>query len=164
MLKLSGAALLLSAFGMQTRQNTEAAISLQRTQAAELDSRTRQKAIGYETLYFAARAAGVDRPEYLKGAAQQYYVGTMGMMVTAPGDKQTIARTIRQLEQDANAVHDEDSFHQFLAEQDDVKARNGKAELQGLIEPETNAKSLGFFYLILYGIGSIVALIGQALD
>jgi hypothetical protein len=69
----------------------------------------------------------------------------MGMMVTAPGDKQAIARTIRQLEHDATAVHDEDSFHQFLAEQDEVKARNGKAELNGLIEPDVNAKSFGVF-------------------
>src|SRR6266404_5702010 len=50
-LKFSGAALLLFAFGMQIQQNTQSALALKRTQAAELQSRTKQKAIGYETLY-----------------------------------------------------------------------------------------------------------------
>src|SRR5437764_1247590 len=89
-LKFWGAALLLFAFGMQTRQNRQSALALERTQANELDSRALQKATGYETLYFSAKATGLDETAYLSMAAKQYFEGSMAMMVTAPGDKEEI--------------------------------------------------------------------------
>jgi hypothetical protein len=49
---------------------------MERIQAAELQSRTKQNAIGYETLYFSAKATGLDEPEYLRLLANQYYIGT----------------------------------------------------------------------------------------
>ena len=64
-LKFSGAALLLFGFGMQNEQNRQSALALERQQAAELDSRTLQKAISYEGLYYSAKATGFDNPLYL---------------------------------------------------------------------------------------------------
>jgi len=163
-LKLFGAALLLSAFGMQTQQNSQSALSLERMQAAELQSRTKQKAIGYETLYFSAKATGLDEPQYLKFAAQQYFYGSMAMMVTGPGDKVEIGRRVGQLQRAAEAVSDLDSFRRFINVANERATEEQTVELAGLVEPAKNATALGRLYLILYVIGSIGALIGQALD
>jgi hypothetical protein len=45
-----------------------------------------------------------------------------------------------------------------------VQLKSRKVEVAGLIESDKNAKSFGELYLVLYLIGSVVALIGQALD
>ena len=50
-LKVAGAALLLLAFGLQMRQNQVSGLALERTQAADLSSRSVMRAIGYENLY-----------------------------------------------------------------------------------------------------------------
>lgn len=163
-LKFSGAALLLFAFGMQNQQNRQSALALERTQANELDSRALQKAIGYETLYFSARATGLDKPAYLAMAAKQYFEGSMSMMVTAPGDKAEIRRNVSQLQKAAATVHDLDSFHEFMAVDNALYVQGHENEMAGLVEPNDNAKFLGVVYLILYVIGSVVALAGQALD
>lgn len=109
-LKVSGAAILLFAFGMQNQQNAQVAISLERTQAAELQSRTKTKAIGYETLYFSAKATGLVEPQYLQLAALQYFIGSSAMIATAPGGTNEKAMKIHSLQVPANAVHDFDSF------------------------------------------------------
>lgn len=163
-LKFSGAALLLFAFGMQNRQNQQSALLLERTQANELDSRALQKAIGYETLYFSAKATGLDQPAYLAMAAKQYFEGSMAMMATAPGDKEEIARNIRQLHKSAAAVHDLDSLHEFMAADNALYRNDFENEMAGIVEPDAKAKFLGHLYMVLYVIGSVVALAGQALD
>ncbi|HKD07267.1 MAG TPA: hypothetical protein VKB79_15290 [Bryobacteraceae bacterium] len=162
-MKFSGGALLLLGFGIQTQQNTQTALLLERTQAAELDSRTLQKAIGYEGLYFSAKAANLDEPAYLKLAARQHFVGSTAMMVTSPGDKKEIGRKLGQLREAADAVHDLGSFRQFVAVDNGLELEGHQIEMAGLIEPDVNAKFFGRLYLILYGFGSVIALIGQAL-
>lgn len=162
-LKFWGAALLLFAFAMQNQQNQQSALALQATQANELDSRTMQKGIGYETLYYSAKATGLDNPVYLALAAKQYFEGSMAVMMTSPGDKLETTRKIKQLQKTAVAVHDLDSFHEFIIADNVLELQNHNNEMAGLIEPDHNAKFLGHIYLILYMIGSGVALVGQAL-
>jgi hypothetical protein len=163
-LKFSGAALLLSAFGMQTQQNRQAALALERMQAAELDSRTLQKAISYEGLYYSAKATGFDNAWYLKMAAKQYFTGASAMMATSPIDRAEAQRDIDQLLHAAANVHDVESFREYAMLDNAFELKNHKTEMAGLIEPDRNAKSLGTIYLILYIIGSVVALFGQVLD
>ena len=163
-LKVLGAALLLFAFGMQTWQNSQTALVTERTQAAELQSRTLQKAIAYETLYFSARAAGVDDPKFLTLAAREYFIGSSAMMVTAPGDKNEIGRKVQALEKTAASVRDIGSLNTFLALDNQFEVEGHANEMTGLTEPDANAKLLARVYLILYVIGSVTVLIGQALD
>jgi hypothetical protein len=51
-----------------------------------------------------------------------------------------------------------------MAADNEIYLRTHKNEVAGLIEPDHNAKSLGILYLILYVIGSVAVLVGQALD
>jgi hypothetical protein len=163
-LKFLGGALLLSAFGMQMWENSQSALATERIHAAELDSRTLQKAIGYETLYFSAKATGVDNPQFLMLAAREYFTGSIAMITTAQGDKNEKARKIRELEKLAADVRDIASLDAFIALDNRVEVEGHANEMAGLTEPDTNAKLLAGFYLILYVIGSVTALIGQALD
>ena len=105
-----------------------------------------------------------EEPEYLKLAANQYYIGSMAMIASGPGDKAEIGRRLRQLRNAAGAVHDLGSFRQYINLENQGAAQEQKVEVAGLIEPDKNAKSFGELYLVLYLIGSVVALIGQALD
>jgi hypothetical protein len=162
-LKLCGGALLLSAFGMQNWQNVQTALESERMRAAELQSRTMQKAIGYENLYFAAKAAGrEDAESYLKLAAGQYFIGSTAMTVTAPGDKNE--RKVLTLRSAAEGVHDFDSFRRYIAVDNGLESQDHTIEVAGLTEPDTKARSYENWYLFLYVIGSVVALLGQALD
>ena len=163
-LKFLGAALLLFAFGMQTWQNSQMALVTERTQAAELQSRTLQKAIGYETLYFAAKTAGIDDPRFLTLTAREYFIGSSAMMVTAPGDKNEIGRKVQALEKTAASVRDIESLNTFLALDNQFEVEGHANEMSGLTEPDAHAKFLARFYLVLYVFGSAAALIGQALD
>ena len=85
------------------------------------------------------------------------------MMVTAPGDKADIGRNLNQLQKAATTVHDLDSFHEFMAVDNALYLQGHENEMAGLVEPDKNAKFLGFLYLILYVTGSVAALAGQAL-
>jgi hypothetical protein len=162
-MKFSGAAFLLFAFGMQTQQSTQAALSLERTQAAELDSRTHQKALGYESIYFSAKATGLDEPTYLMLAAREYFMGRATMMATSPGDKQDIGRKLGQLRNAADSVHDLFSFRQFIAMDNGLESESHKIEMSGLTEPDVDARLFGRLYLTLYFFGSAIVLFGQAL-
>jgi hypothetical protein len=163
-LKFSGSALLLFAFGMQMRQNSQSALFMERTQAAELDSRTLQKAIAYETLYFAARSNGVDNPPFLTMAAKQYFTGSLAMMATAPGLKNETVQKIQALENAAAGVHDIASLNEFITMDNRFELEMHANEMVGLREPDRSAKFFSHLYLILYVLGSVTALIGQALD
>jgi hypothetical protein len=61
-------------------------------------------------------------------------------------------------------THDLSSLREYIALDNQLETRDQQVEIQGLIEPESNAKFLGQLYLALYVIGSVVALGGQALD
>jgi hypothetical protein len=163
-LKFTGSALLLFAFGMQNQQNRQMALYAERFQAAELDSRALQKAIGYETLYYAAKASGNDQSSYLAMAAKQYFEGSMAMIVTAPGDRDEIGRNVQMLRRAAASVHDQDSLQQYKDADNKVYLQGHKNQMGGLTDPDKSAKSLGSLYFVLYGAGSLLALAGQALD
>ncbi len=86
------------------------------------------------------------------------------MMATAPGDKTRISLDIDQLLRAAKAVHDVESFHAYASLDNAFESKYHKNEVAGLIDPDRNAKTLGSLYLALYIIGSVAALVGQALD
>jgi hypothetical protein len=163
-LKISGAALLLFAFGMQMRQNSNAATSLERTQVAELQSRTKQKAIGYETLYFSAEAAGQHLPAYLSLAASQYFIGSAVMIGTSPGSPAEKRQTIGRLQTALTSVHDLGSFREYESVENEIEVRTHPNDVQGLIDPAQDAAYYGGLYLALYILGSAGAIAGQIVE
>jgi hypothetical protein len=163
-LKVAGAALLLTAFGLQMRQNQQSALSLERTQAAELDGRANIRALAYENLYSSNKIMGVETYNFLKLAAMQYYEGRASMMVTSPADKEAMARELHELRAAAENVHDMPSFEYFMKLHNDSWDRRQPTELAGMIDPDKDAKRLGKIYLALYIFGSALAIAGQILD
>jgi hypothetical protein len=163
-LKFAGSALLLLAFGLQMRQNQQSALGLERTEAAELDSRAHMKALEYENLYLSSRDNEANRGIFLKYAAQEYYLGRSSMMSTSPGDKDQIGAKLREIKKAADGVGDVPSFNRFMQLDQATWGEWHDTEFSGLIEPDHAAKSLGAFYLSLYVLGSVLALMGQGLD
>jgi hypothetical protein len=86
---------------MQTKQNSQQSITSDRIEANQIESRTHQKAISYETLYFSAKAAGINEPQYLIFAARQYYIGAVAMCY---GGRQGSCNVIRKSGQNASAI------------------------------------------------------------
>jgi hypothetical protein len=163
-LKVFGAALLLTAFGLQMRQNQQSALSLERTQAAELDGRANIRALAYENLYSSNKILGAETYSFLRLAALQYYEGRASMMVTSPGDKEAIGRELHELGAAAENVHDMPSFEYFMKLHNNSWDRRQPNELAGMVDPDRDAKRLGRLYLTLYVLGSILAIAGQILD
>jgi hypothetical protein len=99
---------------MQTKQNSQQSITSDRIEANQIESRTHQKAISYETLYFSAKAAGINEPQYLIFAARQYYIGAVAMLTMAVGKEAAMSSEnqgkMHQLYGAMSAVHDLDSF------------------------------------------------------
>ena len=97
-------------------------------------------------------------------AAKQYFTGAAAMLATAPGDRKEIARDIAELQKVGEAVHDPESLQEYAKLDNALEAKHHRDEMIGLREPHENAKLLGNLYLILYAIGSVLALTGQAFD
>ena len=163
-MKLAGAALLLTAFGMQMRQNQQTGLEAERLTAAQVDARAHIKALGYENLYYSVKNAGKDEPEYLHLAAYNYYVGRKIMMETSPGDKDKTESDLDAFKRQADAVHDVASFQQFIGADNDLTSNMSATVESGFTDTYNAASRFGACYLVLYAIGSLLALIGQALE
>jgi hypothetical protein len=166
-LKFGGAALLLFAFGMQTKQNSQQSVRSDRIEANLIESRTHQQAISYETLYFSAKATGLNEPQYLQFAALEYYRGAVTMPTMAVGVEAAKSAEnqgkIHQLHASLETVHDLDSYRKFIGVNNLIDSQNQASVMKGLRQPADASASFGNIYLILYAIGSITALVGQAL-
>jgi hypothetical protein len=163
-LKFSGAALLLTAFGMQMRQNQTLSKEAERIQAAEVDARSHIKALEYENLYYSLKANGIDNPDYLRFAAMNYRIGRASMMYTSPGDKSTIVSEIKELDRTVAAVHDLPSFQKFILADNMLTSETRQTDIAGLVDADHAASRFGMLYLMLYATGSVLALVGQAID
>jgi hypothetical protein len=164
-LKVIGATLLLTAFGMQMEQNRMAAIANERNQAAQLDGRANMRALENENLYLIQKlVTGLYNPEAIHQAAIQYYEGRSSMMSTSPADRSEVSKKLDELFKSANAVHDLDSFNAFMKLHNDTWLAGHQTELTGLIESDHDAKAYGNIYMFLYVLGSIAVIWGTWWD
>ncbi|WP_263378453.1 hypothetical protein [Granulicella paludicola] len=145
-------------------QNHESALETERTQAAELSSRTHMKALGYENLYYASQGQGGNSGYYLHLAAEQLYQGRVGMMATSPQDKKSVTETLGKLRSIASNVSDLPSFNAFMDQYNKVVEDASGIEVNGLIDAGHSATHFFWFYLSLYVIGTVLALVGQAIE
>ena len=140
-------------------------IANERNQAAQLSGRATTRALANENLYFTQKlATGLDDADKLHQAAIDYYEGRSSMMATSSADRQEVSRRLEELNKEADAVNDLPSFNAFMKLHNDAWLNGHKIELQGLIDSDRAAKRLGVVYMVLYVIGSLIALTGQALE
>jgi hypothetical protein len=57
-------------------------------------------------------------------------------------------------------VHDEGSLGQYFLAHNLIETGSHKTEVEGLVEPNKGADSLGTLYMVLYAIGACIALFG----
>jgi hypothetical protein len=61
-------------------------------------------------------------------------------------------------------VHDEGSLGQYFLAHNLIETGSHKTEVEGLVEPNKDANSLGTLNIVIYAIGTCIALSGSALD
>ena len=163
--KVTGSALLLTAFAMQMYQTRAAARETMKMGAAELDGRQHMKALGYENLYFTIKAAtGQDDPANLRFAAFERAVGRSVLAVTSDEPKEVKLARSNKIMLLAGNVHDLDSFNEFMrtlqTEVDTAKS----SETGALIRAGEVADWLWWIYVVFYAIGSVLLLRSQYVE
>jgi hypothetical protein len=163
--KVAGSALLLVAFAMQAYQTKVSARENVKMQANELDGRQHMKALGYENLYFAEKAATAKEDNFsLYGAAMEMAVGRNAMVTVSDEPHDVKQERIDKLTEAVQNVKDLESFNAFTQI---LKSEQGGAhpsELNAYIAAGKLADRLWWIYICVYFVGSVCLLRSQYLE